>query len=168
MRIIGPIGCSRRALTLAECLLAITILPFAVAAVAMAIVAGQSQAVEAMRQTRAAVLAEALMEEVLALPYDDPGGASALGPEAGETARSLFDNADDFHGYADSAGGVADATGTLYPEPMQRFSRSVACALTAVNVPALGGAISGLQVTVTVSDDGDAVTTLTRFIVDPN
>jgi len=138
----------RRGLTLLECTLALVIVPLAVAAVAVAIVTGQSQAAEAMRQTRAAMLAEALMEQVLAQPYSD--------------VQTFCD------GFAESAGSVTDATGTLYPDAMQSFDRSVSCQQQSVTVSDLSLTKDGLDITVTVSQNGVTVVTLTRFIVDPS
>jgi len=170
MQLIGPSGrwpCRQRALTLVECVLALTILPLAVTAIALAVTAGQAQALEALERTRAALLAEALMEEILALPYNDPDGASNPGPEPGESNRTLFDNLDDFHGYSEAPGNLTDATTTAYPSPFQGFARSVTCSTASVNVPDLGTTIDGLQITVTVSSSGAPVVTLTRFVAQP-
>ena len=166
MKFIGRNTHQRRryGLTLIECVVAMTILPLAVTAIALAITSGQAQALEAMNRTRAAMVAEDLMEEVLALPYNDPDGASNLGPEAGESNRTKFDNADDFHGYTESAGNLIDATGASYPTPIQRFDRSVTCANTSITVTGLGNPIAGLEVTVTVSFSGNPVCTVKRFI----
>ena len=168
MTVIGRKGRQHRVergLTLIECVLALTILPLAVTAVAYAIVAGQSQALEAIRRTRATVLAEAVMEEIVSLPYES-GSDASLGPEVGESSRDLFDSPNDFHGWSEAAGSVTDATGTAYPQPMQRFSRSASCSVTSVSVSGFGAGIDGLEVTVTVSDNGEPVITLTRVIVD--
>ena len=111
------------------------------------------------------------MEEIIALPYSDPqGDPQALGPEAGETTRAQYDNVDDFCGKAvdaDAGGVVKAATGTNYPTPFQRFARTVSCNNSSVTVTGLGGALPGLTVTVTVTDGGDPVATLSRFVVEP-
>ena len=120
------------------------ILPLAVTAIALAVTAGQAQALEAMNRMRAVILAEGLMEELLALPYNDPEGASSLGPDAGEANRTEFDNTDDFHGWTEAAGSLADASGIAYPTPFQRFSRAVTCSLTSVTVPAFGNIASSI------------------------
>lgn len=154
-----------RGLTLLECMVALTIFPLAVVAIAYAVVSGQSQAAEAVHRERAVQLAEALMEEVVALGYDSDADAS-LGPEGGETTRSAYDSANDFHGFSEAAGGLTDATGTSFPGPMQAFSRSVSCQTRSVTVTGLGAATDTLEVTVTVSDDAADQVTLTRAIVD--
>ena len=156
----------RRAITLIECVIALTILPLAVSAIAYSVVSGQMDAAEALRQERGAALAEALMEEILALPYNDPQGSTALGPDSGETSRSLYDNMDDFNGFSESAGSLKNASGTLYPTQYQKFSRSVTCAYTTQTL--LGDVASGLQITVTVSDKKGKVVTLIRFVPVPS
>ena len=167
MRIIGRKH-RRRGLSLAESILAITILPLAVTAVAYAVVAGQQQALEVLRQQRAATLAEALMEEILSKPYDDPNGASSPGPEPGEIDRSQYDNADDYHNFAEAKGNLRDAAGNQYPNEFQNFGRSVTCAYTNVTAASLGGFTrAALQIQVTVRDDGGAILTLTRLMLDP-
>lgn len=162
----GLAGHRRRALTLVEGLLASALLAFAVAAVSQAVVAGQMQTVEALHHRRAVELTEALMDEVLRLPYDDPQGASSPGPEAGESSRSAFDNADDYHGFSETAGTLADAAGTLYSAPFQDFTRSVTAAYGNVTVTGFASAIPGLTVTVTVQEAG-LTWSVTRFIAQP-
>lgn len=166
MRVIGRMKTTRKGLTLIESVLAMVLVPMAVLAIALAVTAGQSQAVGALRQARATMLAEALMEEILALPYSDPDGdPQGIGPDPTENSRTKFDNIDDYCGEDADAGGVVDADGNAYPGPMQRFARSVSCTATTLNP--LGTDTAGLEVTVTVTDDGDTVATLIRFVVDP-
>jgi MSHA pilin protein MshD len=157
----------RRGLTLIECVLALTIFPLAVTGIAYAIIAGQSEAIETLRQSKAAMLGDALMEEILSKPYLDPGGASALGPEAGETSRALYDNADDYHNYSEAAGALKTAAGTLYGSDFQAFSRSVTCSSTTVNIASLSVNTSALQIVVTVSDASGTIQTLTRVMLQP-
>jgi MSHA pilin protein MshD len=156
----------RRGISLAECLIALTILPLAVTAIAYAIVSGQQESVEALRQERAAVLAEALMEEILADAYADPQGAVTLGPDAGETARNLYDNMDDYHGFSETAGAVKNAAAVLYPSAYQSLSRSVSC--EAASQTLLGITKSGLSITVSVADAKGTVLSLTRFVSNPS
>ncbi|MFQ5414623.1 MAG: hypothetical protein ACE5E6_09220 [Phycisphaerae bacterium] len=143
------------------------VLSISAAAVAAALLAGVRQTQEAVRMTRAAELAEALMDEILALPYDDPNGASALGPEAGETARSLYDNVDDYHGFSEAAGAVADATGTTYAAAYAAFDRSVTVSTSSVQPTGFAAAVAGVSVTVTVQEAGRPLAVVTRFVADP-
>ena len=157
----------QRGISLVEVLIASAVLSFAVAAICQAVVAGQQQTYAALHDLRGMSLAEALVEEVQALPYADPEGIETAGPDAGETGRALFDNADDFHGFTEAAGGVADAGGVAYGAAFAPFSRSVTATYGTVAVAELGGAVSGLTVVVTVTDDRGQTWTATRFMPEP-
>ncbi len=153
----------RCAMSLIEALMAMAILGIGVVAVSAALTAGTQQSVAVADIRLATELAEAMMEEILALPWDDPGGASAPGPEAGET-RASFDNVDDFAGYSEAAGAVVDATGTAYAAAYSRLARAVSQSAASLQPGAFGTAVSGLQVTVTVTQDGNTLASITRFI----
>ena len=154
-------------LTLPEALLATAVLAFAVIAVTQAIVAAQTQAEDALVQQRAMSLAEAMLEEILSLPYADPEDIDVAGPDTGETTRQLFDNMDDYHGYSEAVGALTDITATAYPDTYQRFARSVTASFGSVNVAALGGNTDGLTVTVTITDTPGRTWTLSRFVPEP-
>ena len=100
---------------MAEVMIASIILSITVFALSSARSAGHQLTYDAMREARAQALAEALIDEVISLPYDDPEGETVMGPDTGETSRSLYDNIDDFNGYLEEAGALADADGTSYP-----------------------------------------------------
>ena len=159
------------ALTLVECLLAMAILGMAVAAFSQAFFTGQMQTHDALHRRRAVELAEALMDEILSLPYcdaqDETCGDSGPGPEAGETNRASFDNVDDFHGFSESAGSLADAAGTAYDALYQDFQRSVTVTTGNVSVTGFADPIPGDTVTVTVQDTAGASWTITRFVAQP-
>ena len=156
-----------RGFTLAESLMATAVLALAVLAITQAIVSGQMQTYEALHDQRAVSLGEALVEEVLALPYADPEGAAGAGPDTGESNRSRFDNADDFEGFSESIGSVVDAAGNAYGKLFQRFGRSVAAKYGQQTVSGFADPIDGLAVTVTVTDDRGLTWTLSRFIAEP-
>lgn len=83
-----------------------------------------TQARYADRQ-QALLLAEDLLNHILTLPYQDPGGGSvSFGLEVGEPLgiRASFDDADDFHNYVESP--PNDADGNAIPGT-ERFIRSV-------------------------------------------
>jgi hypothetical protein len=167
MCVIGRNRNFRLGLTLIEAVMAMTLVPMSVLAIALAVTAGQAQAVGALRQARATQLGEALMEEILALPFSDPDGdPQGIGPDPAENSRSQFDNMDDYCGEDIDTGGVTDADGNAYPEAMQRYARSVSCTATVLNP--LGSDTSGLEITVTVTDSGDPVASITRFVAEPN
>ncbi len=154
-----------RGLTLVECLLATAVLAFAVGAVSPAVVAGQMQTADALHRARALQLAEALMDEVLRLDYSDPDGTD------GEVGRANFDDLDDFDGFSEATGTLADAGGTAYAAPLQEFSRLVSVVPanggSGISVTGFGNPLPGLTTTVTVQDTAGATWTLTRFRAQP-
>ncbi len=156
-----------RGFTLIEVLLASAILAFAVIAISFAVSSGQAHTHNALHELRALSLAEALIEEIAALPYVDPDGDSAAGPDAGEADRWSFDNCDDFHGYTEALGQALDVDGSAYPAAFAKFSRSVTAVYESLDVPGLGGANAGLMVTVTVTDDQGRTWQAVRFIPEP-
>lgn len=150
-----------------EVLIASAILAFAVAAIAQAIVAGQMQVYAALYELRAASLAESMIEEIIAKPYADAEGATDAGPDTGETSRTLFDNADDYHGYTEAIDDdIADASGVAYPAAFQDFARSVTCVYGTAD-SGLGDPVTGLTVTITVTDATSRTWTSSRFIPEP-
>ena len=165
-----PVSRRRRragGLTLAEVLFASAVLAFIVMGLTQTIVSGQSHTYNALHEARAWSLAEALMEEALSLPYADPGGDTTPGPDDGDTTRDTFDGLDDFHGFAEAAGDLADPSGVLYPERFQRFSRSVEAAYDTTTIASFGGSRNGITITVTVAEPGGRDWTITRFIAEP-
>jgi len=155
------------ALTLVECLLASVLLAFCVVAVSQAVVAGQMQTCAALHHRRAVELAEAMMDEILRLPYDDPEGPSTPGPEPGELNRFLFDNADDYHGLTETADSLTDAAGAAYPATLQGFGVSANAAYGSVGVTGFADPLAALTVTVAVQDDSGRTWTVTRVIAQP-
>jgi MSHA pilin protein MshD len=156
-----------RGFTLMEVMFAMMVLAFSVAALTQAVVSGQSHTYEAMHSSRAITLAEAMIDEVLSKPYDDPEGELTVGPDTGETSRDLFDNADDYDGLTEAVGAVQDQSLTAYPALYQKFGRSVTAGYTTENLVDLGGDHNGLAVTVTVTDQTGRAWTLSRFIQEP-
>ena len=150
-----------RGFTLVEALLASVILAVAVVAVAQAVAAGQAQSHEAVRTLRGQLLAEAMMEEILATSYADPD-------TDGETGRANFDDIDDFNGFTQAAGALTDAAGVAYPDTYQRCSIAVTVTSSSTTLTDLGGAsYDGKNVVVTVTDLDGRTWTLTRFVVEP-
>ncbi len=105
-----------------------------------------------------------MMEEIIRLPFNDPDGSSAMGPEGGETTRAAFDNIDDFHGFSLAAGNITDAAGNLYPTPYQVFSLSVTVSPGSETITGLSGAITGVNVIVTVQDASGTSWTIQQFV----
>jgi hypothetical protein len=173
----------RSGVMLAECLLALTILPLAVIAVAYAVTAGQAQSIEALHQARATALADGLMEEILSLPYE-PSTDDALGAE--EANRWQFDSPTDYDGFTEAAGSISQVDRVndqlvASPDSLQGFSRSVdvtfcecgaggpdACPAALCETFSSANPIAAkiLTATVAVSDEGGDVTTLQRVIIE--
>lgn len=154
--------------TLVEVLMAASVLGFAVIALVQAVWAGQMNTYEAIHEARAHSLAEAMIDEVLSLPYSDPDETSSPGPETDETIRTHFDNADDYHGYTDAAGSIVDADAVLYPAAYQVFTRTVSAQYDTQTVTGFGtNPVIGLTVTVTVQDLDGRFWVLSRFIREP-
>lgn len=151
----------RRAFTLAEVLLASAVLALATAAVVNAIVVAQTQTYEALHHARANALAEALIEEILARPYDDPDAADA------ETLRTDFDDIDDYDQLAEPAGAVADISGQTYGGAYADFARTVAVANQQQSIAAFGDPVDGKTITVTITDSRGQTWTVTRFVPQP-
>jgi type II secretory pathway pseudopilin PulG len=107
-------GQRRHGLSLLETLLAATILATVAAAAALPFSAGLQQVQQAARLEQAAWLGAALMDEILAHPFDDPDqpGSYTLGPDTGEIGRASFDNIDDYHGYSEALTGARTSTGS--------------------------------------------------------
>lgn len=155
------------AFTLTEALLASGVLSLAVMAVSHMLVAGQMSTYEALHHRRAISLTEAMIEQVLALPYADPQGDAVLGPDPGESSRTQFDNQDDYDGYVEAIGGVVDAQDQAYPQAFAQFSRSVDIVLASQSVAGFSSPIDGLEITVTVTDDRAMTWRLVRFVPEP-
>lgn len=158
--LIGRAPRRRRGLTLAECIVALVVLSIAVTAVAYAVTAGQMQAAEALRQSRAAMLAEALMDEIFSKSYGAPAGGT-------QPARTSFTTAGKYNVFDEAPGNLKNAAGVLYPTEFQCFGRAADVANGSITLPGLGAGSSGLVITVRVTLGGQTVTTLTRFMVNP-
>ena len=146
----------RMGLTLVECLLAVLILSVAVLGMSYATTSGHEHLHHSDTRLRAIRVAEHLMEEIQSRPYDGSGGI-----------RSEF-CIDDFNGFAEDAGGLADFSNTPYDEEDQAFSRSATVVAANLVVPELENVIiPGKTVTVTVSSMAGSQWVISRFIPEP-
>ncbi len=138
--------------TIIEALFAVAVLALVVGGLTQAVVSGQALTYNALHESRAVALAEALMEEIRARPTADPDGDTALGPDVGETERGAFDAVDDFHGLAeDGTDRLLDSAGTAYPETFQMFERRVSVGRETVDA-GLFGSRAVMRVEVRVSE----------------
>lgn len=157
----------RGGFTLIEVLAASVVLAMSVLAVTQAILAGQSQTYDSLKQSRALELAECVLEEAIALGYPDTDVDATIGPEDGELSPADFDNAADYHGYSQSAGELSDPSGALLPTSYQGFDYAIEVTQTTVDVAMLGGQRSGLTVQVIVTEPGGRTWTIDRFMPEP-
>lgn len=101
-----------RAMTLVEVVIAMAVLGL----VLVSLLQGASISLQMQRstseQTTGEILARELLDSVCALPYEEPGGAAALGLDAGEIVadRTSFDDIDDFHGWSETPPQRPDGT----------------------------------------------------------
>ncbi|MCE5276649.1 MAG: hypothetical protein ABFD92_14645 [Planctomycetaceae bacterium] len=100
-------------MTLLEALLASTILAACAFAVTTPFAASAQNDQTQQRWTLATCLAQEMMEEILSKPFKDPQGSVACGPDSGEGSRMQFDNVDDYQGFTETAGHIADAAGAV-------------------------------------------------------
>lgn len=158
------IRCRGRAFTLAEVTIALAVLGLAVVAVTQAVTAGQTQTHEALHRARAPALAEAMVEEVLSKAYGDTFGAPV------GVSRAEFTEIGHYHGFEESPDTepVSDQAGEAYPKPYESFTRQVTVTSETRDVPALGGAMAGLLIEVTISDARGSAWTIRRFVPEPH
>jgi MSHA pilin protein MshD len=101
-----------RGFTILEALIASFIVAVATIGVGTMLAASSHQS-EAMSDASVSqALARQLMEEIASRPIEDLSGRISLGPESGETTRSLFDQIDDYHGHTDTTSGIQMLDGT--------------------------------------------------------
>jgi prepilin-type N-terminal cleavage/methylation domain-containing protein len=153
--------------TIFECLIAMTVLSFAVLATCYALAAGQQQVHDGDRTAAAVRLGTDLLEEIAARDYRDRGGTPVFGPEPDELTRAAFDDVDDYQNYSEAPGSLADATGTRYPAADEVFARNVTVTPETQSVPERGRSFTGLRVAVTVRAPGGEQWTFSRFIPEP-
>lgn len=155
-----------------EALLAASILAIAVVAIALPFTAGlRTQALEA-RQTLGVSLAETLMEEILARPFEEPEDGDEVaepvedfGPDVGESNRLQYSAIDDYHGCTEPEGSIVDSQGAdVDDEAAAGLSRHVTVEYVDVAGQVPGGAPCFLRVTVEVRYLGDPLVTLTRLV----
>lgn len=149
-------------------MLAMVVLSVAVFAVLSTLLAGEQQLQEADHALAASRLARDLLEEIVVKAYEDPQApGKTLGPEQGETDRTLFDDCDDYDKFQDKAGDARNAAGTLYGPSQQVFKRRATVRQATHTIASLGATVPGLQVEVTVEDSGGRTWTYNRFIPQP-
>jgi type II secretory pathway pseudopilin PulG len=155
-------------MTLVECMVAIAILAGVALVAALTLSSGAQNVARAEHAARGARLGRDLMEEIRSKAYDDPNQTPQFGTEAGEKARSDFDDVDDFNGWKEKVGSLQTATGELYDADDQHFSRSVTVTSVSQSVSDLGTTLPGKLVTVVVKHETGDQWQFVQFIPKPN
>jgi len=133
-----------RGFTLAEATLAMVLLGVAAAGVLLPFAGGASVQAEGLHRTRGAVLANSLIEQVAATPFD-----SLIGT----------------YNYTESEGQLKDAAGIVITDPMYaNFSREVTCQYVYVPQQATAAAANFVLATVEVRYRGQILVTVNRLI----
>lgn len=157
----------RGGFTLAEALLATTVLAIVAASAAFPFAAGVQQTNEAAKLEQAAALGQAMMEEIMARSFFEPNEPVASpGPGAGEDSRPLFNNIDDFHGYVEAGQTLRDFQDNTNSDPtLAGFWRQVS--VQYVTMPALNQAAydvnSFVRIQVSVYHGSTLLVTLSRI-----
>lgn len=127
---------SQSGFSLVELVVGLVLTALALTFVSTIFFSAPERSVEPMLQIRAAELGQALMDEILAKPYDDTtplGGLPActgctlsLGPETGET-RLNFDDVDDYDVYCELNAPYKPITNALNqtPDNFENFRMSI-------------------------------------------
>jgi type II secretory pathway pseudopilin PulG len=155
----------RAAFTIAEAMVASTVLAIAVVGIAGPLGAASEQARILNERGTALTLARELMEEIAAKPLCDGGTTCHLGPESGETDRSKYDSADDYNTYHDTTATLNNLSGQSEGfDPNVIYTRDVTVEYrTSPSGTSAGSGDYGL-VTVSVTTPHNQVVKLSRLL----
>lgn len=150
-----PLENSQKGMTLIEMVIAIAVAGIAIAGLAAAFSNVAGRTADPMIQAQAQIATEALMDEILLRPFNDPGTGSTCA--AIPANRSDFDDVCDYRGY--STNGVFDPEGN----PVDGLGNyQVSVSVTASGVAGVSSANSFL-VTVTTRSPLDADIVLSAY-----
>ncbi|MFG0256342.1 MAG: hypothetical protein ACF8GE_00390 [Phycisphaerales bacterium JB043] len=137
---------ARGAFTLLEALAASTVLALVVLAVGAAVSAGQSSTVHGTSTILASMVADDLMNELVALPYDQ---------------LDTYDN------FTQPAGSLASLKGTPYPVAYSAIGRSTEVFEHIVQDAETGARIRGTTIRITVTADQRTAIVVETFVAEP-
>jgi len=153
--------------TLMEALLAAVVLAMAVTAIISPFTSGVLNDQADARRTLAVSLAQEMVEEILSKPFNDPQGASAVGPDPGEQGRSEFDNVDDYDGYEEPAGAIVNFADKVVADPAALgLSRHVTARYVYVSGQDVAADPTFVRVIVEMRYKGESIVSLTRLVCD--
>ncbi|MDA1049410.1 MAG: hypothetical protein O3C40_02880 [Planctomycetota bacterium] len=114
-------------------------------------------------RARAKMIANAMLAEIVELPYLNPDGTPVFGPESGET-RATFDDVDDYHNLSDAP--PVDKQGTALAGGSQ-LTRSVTVNFAEPdNFSQTAVTDKGVKrITVTVTGNGSNLAQVTAVVV---
>jgi Tfp pilus assembly protein PilV len=139
-----------------ECVIASVILALAVVGIMMATLAGVRHLDQAETQMLAVRVAEDLIEEIVASPYESGG------------AQRPDWSISDYHGFQEDPGSIRDFSGALYGDEAQGFARTVSVTDATQTVAELGGlVVDGKMVEVSVTGPSGQQWLLSRFVPEP-
>lgn len=143
--------CERGA-TLIELTISIVVIAIAASAVLGLLSRTVGRSADAMVMSQATAIAEAYLEEISLKPYADPDGAD------GETARTAFDDVDDYNGLVDN--GARDQFGNALASLTQyRVAVTVGTSTALTGVPQADAE----RIDVRVTYPGNGVVLLTGY-----
>ena len=117
-------GRNNRGFSLIELVITIVVLGIAISALSRSLFTNIGRNADPLWQSKATQLAQAYLDEILAMRYADAsplgggsvGACSIDGNEADETSRSLYDDVDDYHGLNESGDFLDTATSSDYSQ----------------------------------------------------
>ena len=156
----------RRGFTLMEALLASAILLIGVLSVTVPFTSAARNERADSQQTLAVALAQEMMDEVLSKRFFDsePNGNYHLGPEPNEISRGLFDNYDDYAGYAEPAGSIRNFRGEACTDDLAAdLSRSVLVSYVRVPGQSVSEPCTFVLIQVTIWEGPKQIVSLSRL-----
>jgi prepilin-type N-terminal cleavage/methylation domain-containing protein len=157
--------CSTCGFTMVEVVVSTAIVSIMLVAALNTVAAARTAEYKVAERTRALLLGQALLAEILQQPYADPGaGPTSFGLEAGEITgnRSLFDDVDDYNAWVACPPQNKDST--VIPNATDYEQRVVVAWVTPANLSQTAGANSGAKrIQVTINRQGRSIITLTAY-----
>ena len=152
----------QRGVTLVELVVTIVVISIGLAGILVVMDRTTRTSADPMVRQQAVAVAEAYLEEILLKPYDESTASGspegALGPEADETNRTLFDDVNDYHAMANN--GCVTTTAAC------PTLGSCACDHNGNPISSLAGYAVTVQVTATTLN-GEAAELVQVSVTDP-
>ena len=137
----------RRAFTLIEAMVAVSVLSLSVLALSSAVAAGQQASLEGQKMVLGSLAVADMLSELATVPYN--------------TLTS-------YHGRTSNPGQMQTIDGVSYPSTYWAIGRQVSVVSTRFNDPGMGVEFGGLTITVRAVDaEGRTVASVERFVPEP-